>query len=95
MALKILQYCGNSSSPKQRSALRAIHTLNPPLKYIRKLGGLAPIHSKHRRRAQCLVWGAREPFLPAAAMVVVVMMPIVFCAKGKCNKTLKLVVCKQ
>ena len=39
------------------------------------------------------MWGARGPFLPAAAMVVVVVMPVVFCAKAteKRNKTLKLV----
>jgi hypothetical protein len=28
------------------------------------------------------MWGARGPFLPAAAMLVAVVMPIVFCAKG-------------
>ncbi len=43
------------------------------------------------------MWGARGPFLPAAAMVVAVVTPVVFCAKAteKCNKTLKVVVCKQ
>jgi hypothetical protein len=54
----------------------------PPKKYIRKLGGLSPIHSMHWRGAQGLMWGARGPFPPAAAMVVVVMMPVVFCAKA-------------
>jgi hypothetical protein len=41
------------------------------------------------------MWGARGPFLPAAAMVVAVVTPVVFCAKAteKRNKTLKLVVC--
>jgi hypothetical protein len=28
------------------------------------------------------MWGARGPFLPAAAMVVVVVMPVVLCAKA-------------
>ncbi len=39
------------------------------------------------------MWGARGPFLPAAAMVVAVVMPVVFCAKAteKEIKTLKLV----
>ncbi len=34
------------------------------------------------------MWGARGPFLPAAAMVVAVVMPVVFCAKAteKCNE---------
>ncbi len=34
------------------------------------------------------MWGARGPFPPAAAMVVVVVTPVVFCAKAteKCNK---------
>jgi hypothetical protein len=35
-----------------------------------------------RCRAQGLKWGARGPFPPAAAMVVAVVMPIVFCAKA-------------
>jgi hypothetical protein len=84
----------NASSPEQRSALRAIHTLNPPKKYIPKLGKLSPIHSKHWRGAQGLVWGARGPFLPAAAMVVAVVMPVVFCVRllKIATKTLKLIV---
>ncbi len=82
MALKTLQCCGDSSSPEQRSALRAINTLNPPKEYIRKLGRLESIYSKHRRRAQGLMWGTRGPFPPAAAMVVAVVMPVVFCAKA-------------
>ncbi len=44
MALKTLQSCGDASLPEQRSALRAIHTLNPPKNYIRYLRGLLPIH---------------------------------------------------
>ena len=91
MALKTLQCCGVSSLPEQRSALRAINTLNPPKEHIRKLGGLSPIHSTHRRRAQGLMWGARGPFSPAAAMVVAAVTSVVFCAKAteKRNKTLK------
>jgi hypothetical protein len=54
----------------------------PHQQYIRKLGGLLPIHLMHRRRAQGLMWGARGLFLPAAAMVVAVVMPVVFCAKA-------------
>ncbi len=92
MALKILRCCGNSSLPEQRSALRAINTLNPPKEYIRKLGGLLPIHSKSRRGVQGLMWGARGPFPLAAAMVVAVVMPVVFCAKAteKRNKNSKI-----
>jgi hypothetical protein len=43
------------------------------------------------------MWGARGPFLPAAAIVVAVVMPVAFCAKAteKQKKTLKLVVCYQ
>jgi hypothetical protein len=82
MALKTLQYCGNSSLLEQRSALRAINTLNPPKKYIHKLGRLSSIYSKHQRGAQGLMWGAKGPFLPAAAMVVAVVTPVVFCAKA-------------
>ncbi len=68
------------------SALRAINTLNPPKEYIRKLGGLLPIPPKRRRGAQGLMWGTRGPFLPAAAMVVAVVMPVVFCAKATENR---------
>ncbi len=92
MALKTLRCCGNSSLPEQRSALRAINTTNPPKEYIRKLGGLSPIHLTRWRRAQGLMWGTRGPFLPAAAMVVVVVKPVVFCAKAteKRNKNTKI-----
>jgi hypothetical protein len=64
----------------------------PPKKYIRKLGGLLPIHLMHWRGSQCLMWGARGPFLPAAAMVVAVVTPVVFCAKAteKQNKNTKI-----
>jgi hypothetical protein len=82
MALKTLRCCGDSSSPEQRSALRAINTLNPPKEYIRKFGGLSPIHSMRLRGAQGLMSGARGPFLPAAAMVVAVVTTVVFCAKA-------------
>jgi hypothetical protein len=92
MAVKTLQCCNNASLPEQRSTLRAINTLNPPIKYIRKLGGLSPIHSRHQHGAQGLMWGTWEPFLPAVAMVVVVVMPVVFCAckaTEKCNEITK------
>jgi hypothetical protein len=91
MALKTLRCCGDSSSPEQRSALRALNTLTPPQNYIRKLGGLSSIHLMHQRGAQGLIWGARGPFPPAAAMVVAVVMPVVFCAKAteKRNKNTK------
>jgi hypothetical protein len=59
MALKTIRCYADASSPERRSALRAIHTFNSPKKYIRKLGGLSTIHSKHRNGAQGLMWGAR------------------------------------
>ncbi len=69
----------------------------PPPKYIRKLGGLWPIHLMHQRGAQGLLWGARGPFPPAAAMVVAVVTPVVFVLRLLKNKikTLKIVVCYQ
>ncbi len=78
----------------------AIHTLNLPPKCIRKLGGLSPIHLKHQHGAQGLMWGARGPFLPAATMVVEVVMPVVFCAKAteilkNAIKNTKISVCNQ
>ena len=72
--------------------MRAINTLNPPKEYIHKLRGLSPIHSTRRCGAQGLMWGARGPFLLAAAMVVAVVMPVVFCATAteKRNKNTKI-----
>jgi hypothetical protein len=78
MALKTLQCCGDSSSPEQRSSLKAINTLNHTKKYILKLGRLSSIYSKRWRGAQGLMWGIRGPFLLVAAMVVGVVMPVVF-----------------
>ena len=82
MVPKTLRCCGDSSSPEQRSALRSINTLEPPKKYIRKLGGLSPIHLTRWGGAPGLMWDARGPFPPLAAMVVVVVTPVVFCAKA-------------
>ncbi len=77
--------------------MRSINTLDPPKKYIRKLGGLLPIHSTRWRGAPGLMWGARGPFPLAAAMVVAVVMPVVFVLRllKKEIKTLKLVNCYQ
>jgi hypothetical protein len=74
MALKALLCSGNDESPQHRSVLRAIHTLNSPKNYIRLLGGLLPIHLTHWHGAQGLIWGARGPFLLAAAMVGMVVL---------------------
>ena len=75
----------------------ALKRLQRPKNYIRLLGGLSPIHSRHRHGAQGFVWGAWGPFLPAAAMVVAVVMPVVFVLRllKKEIKTLKLVNCYQ
>jgi hypothetical protein len=69
MDLKALFCSGDDESPQHRSVLGTIHALNSPKSYIRLLGGLSPIHSMRRCGAKGLVWGAREPFPPAAAMV--------------------------
>ena len=76
-----------------RSALRAINALNPPKEYICKLGGLLPIHLTRWRGARGLMWGARGLFPPAAAMVVAVVTPVVYCAKAtkKRNKNTKII----
>ncbi len=42
---------------------------NSPKNYVCLLGGLSPIHSTRRHGAEGLMWGAREPFPLAAAMV--------------------------
>jgi hypothetical protein len=69
MDLKALLCSSDDESPQHWSVLRAINTLNSPQKYIRLLEGLLPIHSMRWRGAQGLMWGARGPFPPAAAMV--------------------------
>jgi hypothetical protein len=96
MALKTLRYCGNTSLLEQRGVSRAIHTLNNPKNYTCLLEGLSAIHLAHQRGAQGLMWGARGPFPPAAAMVVAVVTPVVFVLRLLKNaiKTLKLGVCK-
>jgi hypothetical protein len=97
MALKTLQCCGNTSLLEQRGTLRAIHTLNNPKNYTPLLGELSAIHLARWRGAQGLMWGARGPFPPTAAMVVAVVMPVAFVLRllKSAIKTLKLVVCKQ
>jgi hypothetical protein len=89
MALKTLRCCHDSPSPEQKCTLRAIHTLNPPKNYIHLLRGLSSSNSKCLRGAQGLMWGAREAFPPAAAMVVAVVTPVVFCAKATENRNKK------
>ncbi len=69
MALKALLCYGNDEMPQHWSVLRAINTLNSPKKYLRLLGGLLPIHLTRWRGVQGLMWGARGPFLLAAATV--------------------------
>jgi hypothetical protein len=63
--------------------------------HIRLLGGLLPIHLWHWRGAQGVMWGARGPCPPAAAMAVAVVTPFMFCAKAteKCNKNTKISCC--
>jgi hypothetical protein len=97
MALKTLQCCGDSSSPEQRSALRAIHTLKPPKYYICYLGGcnLFIRSISAERKALCGVLGGhfcrRRPWLwrlwrQLCFVIWLLKLSI---------KTLKLVVCNQ
>ncbi len=79
--------CGDASLPEQRSALRAIHTLNTPQNYTRLLGELSPIHSVRRYRAQGLMWGARVPFplVGRRPWLWRVVTPVVICAEATKN----------
>ena len=47
---------------------------DPGKKCIRLLGGSSSINSTCQRRTKGLMWGARGPFPPAAAMVVMVVV---------------------
>jgi hypothetical protein len=69
MDLKALLCSGDDELPQHRSVLGTINALNSPKSYIRLLGGLLPIHLMRWRGAKGLVWGARGPFPPTAAMV--------------------------
>ncbi len=69
MPLKALLCSGNDETPQHRSVLRAVNTLNSPKKYLCLLRGLLSIHLTCWRGAQGLMWGARGPFPPAAAIV--------------------------
>ncbi len=69
MDLKALLCSGDDESPQHRSVLGTINNLNSPKSYIRLLGGLSPIHLTCRHGVKGLMWGARGPFPPAAAMV--------------------------
>jgi hypothetical protein len=69
MDLKALLCSGDDELPQHWSVLGTINALNSPKSYICLLGGLLPIHLTCWRGAKGLVWGARGPFLPAAAMV--------------------------
>jgi hypothetical protein len=69
MALEALLCSGNDALLQHWSVFGVIHTLNTPKNYIRLLGWLSFIYSTRQRGAQGLMWGARGPFLPVAAMV--------------------------
>jgi hypothetical protein len=69
MNLKALLCSGDDESPQHRSVLGTINALNSPKSFIHLLGGLSLIHLTRWRGAKGLVWGARGPFPPAAAMV--------------------------
>ncbi len=73
MALKTLWCCGNASLPEQ-SALRAMHTLNPHQNHTCLLRGLYPIHLICLYVDQGLTRGIRRKFLPAAAMIVTLIV---------------------
>jgi hypothetical protein len=74
MALKALLCSGYDASPQHRSVLRAMHTLNTPKNYTRLLGKSFLIERGCQSRAQGLMWGARGPFLLAAAMMAMVVL---------------------
>ena len=77
MALKTLQCCGDASLLEQRSALRAIHTLDPPKLHPLAWGVVAHPFGVLARSTRPHL-GRRGPFLPAAAMIVVVVMRLCF-----------------
>ncbi len=97
MALKTLQCCGDSSLPEQRSALRAIHTLNCPQNTSAGLGGCYPsiwsLGAEHK--ASCGALGGhycwRRPWLWWLWCQLCFVLRLL----KNAIETLKLVVCKQ
>ncbi len=81
MALKTLQCCGNASSQEQKSALSSIHTLNPPPRIHPQAWRVVTHPFGVSVRSARPHVGRRGPFLPVAAMIVVVVMNVVFCAE--------------
>jgi hypothetical protein len=69
MDFKVLLCSGDDELPQHWSVLGTINPLNSPKSHIRLLGRLSPIHLMRRCGAKGVVWGARGPFAPAAAMV--------------------------
>ena len=76
MALKTLRCCGDASSPEHRSALMAIHPLTPPkIKFITACsGGCRPSVRRLVVGLEASFGAVRGPFLPALAMVVMVVV---------------------
>jgi hypothetical protein len=74
MAFKVLLCPGKNASPQHWSIFRATHTLNTPKNYTCLISKSSLIKWKHQSRVQGLIWGARGPFLSAAAMVAMVVL---------------------
>ena len=72
MAFKVLLCSGDDASLQHWSVLRAIPP-QPPQNYICLLRGLLLTEPRGRRRAQGLMRGTRGPFLPALAIVMMVV----------------------
>ncbi len=63
-----------SPSPLPSLCLEGYPPPDPGKKCNRLLGGLSSFNSTHWRGTKGLMWGARGLFLPAAAMVVMVVL---------------------
>jgi hypothetical protein len=89
MALKRLQCCGNSSLPERFEVHK--HP-QPPQRIHPQARGVIAHPFEASARIASFMWGARGAFSPAAAKVVEVVTPVVFCAKAteKRNKNTKL-----
>jgi len=76
MHLKTLHCSNDDAPPQHQSVFRGICPINPLKKHIHLLGGSSSINTTRWSGTQGILRGSRGPFPPAAAMVMMVVLPL-------------------